>query len=296
MSINAEALFNHLGEPYEVAYGNSPDLDATVEAVLKLLSAQSTVLDVGCGTGKPVSHMLAEAGHHVHGIEISARMVEIARRQVPSGTFESADMRTYKPPHLRSLDAGRKQSGNSDIGFDAIFAVFSLFQITPGDTHAMVFRFAEWLERGSGILVLGVAPADSLPPGAGVEDATWGFTRLDGHTWMQLHTDEVFLSKDGWRALLRSAGLSVESERFFTFTPEDPEHHPAEDHWLLIARITEEVPLLGPYPYPSLAEGPQLERRCLGVGAWNDFTGRLKSVELDRIIGELVGSGETNAG
>ncbi|KAL2784709.1 hypothetical protein BJX66DRAFT_316269 [Aspergillus keveii] len=28
MSINAEALFNHLGEPYEVAYGNRPDLDA----------------------------------------------------------------------------------------------------------------------------------------------------------------------------------------------------------------------------------------------------------------------------
>jgi ubiquinone/menaquinone biosynthesis C-methylase UbiE len=61
MSINAEALFNHLGERYEVAYGNSPNLDATVEAVLKLLPAGSTVLDVGSGTGKPVSHMLARS-------------------------------------------------------------------------------------------------------------------------------------------------------------------------------------------------------------------------------------------
>ncbi|KAL3493984.1 S-adenosyl-L-methionine-dependent methyltransferase [Aspergillus germanicus] len=287
MSISAEALFNHLGERYEVAYGNSPNQDATVEAVLKLLPAQSTVLEVGCGTGKPVSHMLAEAGHYVHGIDISERMVGIASRQVPSGTFERAKMRTYKPPHLRSLDS--KQGGNCTAGFNTIFAVFSLFQITPGDTHGMAFRFAEWLKRGTGILVLGVAPADSLPPGAGVEDATWGFSRPDGNTWMQQKTDEVFLSKDGWRALLASAGLSVQLERFFTFTPQDPEHHPLEDHWLLVARRTEEGPLLGPYPYPSLEEGTQLERRCLDADAWREFSGRVKSAELNEMAGKLMG-------
>ncbi|KAL2856096.1 S-adenosyl-L-methionine-dependent methyltransferase [Aspergillus pseudodeflectus] len=293
MSINAEALFNHLGERYEAAYGNSPNLDATIEAVLKLLPDQSTVLDVGCGTGKPVSHMVAEAGHRVHGIDISERMVEIARRQVPSGTFGRADMRMYNPPHLRSLDSQPKPGADcTTVGFDAVFAVYSLYQITPGDTHAMVFRFAEWLKRGTGMLVLGVTPAESVPPGMGVEDATWGFVRCSAKTWMTQMTDEVFLSMDGWRALLRGAGLSIESERFFTFRPQDPEHNMPEDHWLLVARRTDEPALLGPHPYPHLGEGTQPERRGLDTGARREFSGRVKRDELEKIVGELVGDSQ----
>jgi SAM-dependent methyltransferase len=290
MSINAETLFNHLGERYEAAYGNSPNLDATIEAVLELLPAQSTVLNVGCGTGKPVSHMVAEAGHRVHGIDISERMVKIASRQVPSGIFEHADMRMYNPPHLLSPHSQPKPGADcTTVGFDAVFAVYSLYQITPGDTHAMLFRFAEWLKRGTGMLVLGVTPAEGLAPGMGVEDATWGFVRCSAKTWMTQMTDEVFLSMDGWRALLRGAGLSIESERLFTFRPQDPEHIMPEDHWLLVARRTDEPALLGPHPYLHLGEGTQPERRGLDPGSWRELSGRVKRDELEKIVGELMG-------
>jgi SAM-dependent methyltransferase len=165
MGMNAEALFNNIGEQYEATYGNSPNLNATVEAVLDLLPAQSIILDVGSGTGKPVSHMLAAAGHRVKGIDISERMVGIARCQVPEGIFERADMRTYKPPthsHHHSDDSQQREGSGSNSDFDTIFAVYSLYQVSPADTHAMIFRFAEWLKSETGILVLGVTPAESI--------------------------------------------------------------------------------------------------------------------------------------
>jgi hypothetical protein len=110
---------------------------------------------------------------------------------------------------------------------------------------------------------------------------------------MQQTTDAVYMSKEGWRALLRSAGLRIESERFFTFCPEDPEHDMLENHWLLVARRTEEAPLLGPYPYPHLVEGTQPERRCLDVCAWREFSGRLERDEVNGMVGKLVGDRRT---
>ena len=52
------------------------------------------VLDVGCGPGRH-AHELARRGIACHGIDISARFVELARDGAPPGaTFERADART----------------------------------------------------------------------------------------------------------------------------------------------------------------------------------------------------------
>jgi ubiquinone/menaquinone biosynthesis C-methylase UbiE len=39
------------------------------------------IADIGCGTGS-LSLLLAEAGHHVSGLDISSKMVEIARAKI----------------------------------------------------------------------------------------------------------------------------------------------------------------------------------------------------------------------
>ncbi|KAL6230199.1 hypothetical protein BDW75DRAFT_245038 [Aspergillus navahoensis] len=274
MAIGAEVLFNKLAQHYEDAYANSPNLCATVDMVINLLPQKSTILDVGCGTGKPVSQMLAAAGHNVNGIDIAEKMIEIARKQVP-GNFERADMRTYQPPQ-------------GPRTFDAVLAIYSLFQISSSETHAMAFKFAEWLKPG-GILVLGVTPSTSLPPGVGEWDATWDCVLYTDKPWMTETTDEIFLSEGGWRGLLKAAGLSVECERFFTFHPDDPIHQVPEDHLLLIARRTCEYPLLGPYPLPDSRPGPF----HLNAGAWRALSGLVCSANLVGTVGAFVGGGRT---
>lgn len=51
------------------------------------------LLDIGCGPGRH-AHELARRGIHCHGVDISERFVDIARRGAPAGaTFERLDAR-----------------------------------------------------------------------------------------------------------------------------------------------------------------------------------------------------------
>ncbi|KAJ5823671.1 hypothetical protein N7447_006011 [Penicillium robsamsonii] len=235
MELNAETLFDYLGKRYEDAFADSPNLCDFVRSAAQKLPKGATVLDVGCGTGRPVAHTLASAGHEVHGIDVSQEMVKIASSQV-QGTFQKADMREFNP----------------EIQFDAVFVILSLFQITPGETQSMTYKFAEWVKPG-GYVIVGVTPSTSLPANEFTYDSTWECARQMGKPWMDKYTNETFFSEEGWRKLLQSAGLSVESEVCYTFIPNDPDHKSSEVHHLLMAKKVEEQPLLGPYPLPSIS-------------------------------------------
>lgn len=61
------------------------------------------MLDVGCGPGRH-AHALARRGFEVVGVDISARFVELARREAPAGaTFVRADARALA--YDREFDA-----------------------------------------------------------------------------------------------------------------------------------------------------------------------------------------------
>jgi 2-polyprenyl-3-methyl-5-hydroxy-6-metoxy-1,4-benzoquinol methylase len=74
---------------------------------------RANVLDVGCGTGKPVAMTLAAAGHSVTGIDISDIMIALSQKAVPSGRFHLLDVKEYEPP--------------SGPPFDAVFNILCLF-------------------------------------------------------------------------------------------------------------------------------------------------------------------------
>ncbi|KAL4929423.1 S-adenosyl-L-methionine-dependent methyltransferase [Aspergillus undulatus] len=216
MASSAETLFDYLGERYQTAFSSSPYLRSTIRTAIEQLPLNSDVLDVGCGN--PTSCMLAAAGHNVHGIDASGEMVKIASRQVPSGNFEKADMRTFTPPE------GRR--------FDAVFPILSLYQLTPGELYSLCFKSAEWVKPG-GIVVFGVTSSTALGTGNGAYDPTCDCERYQGKPFMD----------------------TVEAETFYDFVPEDEKHKtPERDHFFITRREVDGEPFLGPYPLPNPAE------------------------------------------
>ena len=89
-----EPIADHLGAAYlrySFTKGTTQEVDFLVDA-LGLRPGQR-VLDVGCGPGRPVRRR-AGRGIAVHGVDISHRFIDLARREAPPGaTFERLDAR-----------------------------------------------------------------------------------------------------------------------------------------------------------------------------------------------------------
>ncbi|MBD0329152.1 MAG: class I SAM-dependent methyltransferase [Thermoleophilia bacterium] len=60
--------------------------------VLDRLAPGSAVLDLGCGNGLPAGPAIVARGHALLGVDVSARQVELARRNVAGAAVLQADM------------------------------------------------------------------------------------------------------------------------------------------------------------------------------------------------------------
>lgn len=149
------------------------------------LPASAAVLDLGCGCGVPVARFLADAGHHVTGIDISDVQIERARRLVPTGTFLRADAsRLHLPP----------------ASFDAVVCLYALIHVPLADQPRLIGSIASWLRPGGWLL-------------ATVGDSAWTGTEdnwLGGPATMWWsHADAAT-----YRDWLGQAGLTVTAEDF----------------------------------------------------------------------------------
>jgi cyclopropane fatty-acyl-phospholipid synthase-like methyltransferase len=110
--------------------------DTYLEDMLGRLPPDATILDLGCGTGKPILQYLVEKKLQVTGVDASSQMLGIAKANFPSAEFILQDMRL--------LHLNRK--------FDAIIAWHSFFHLQASDQPAMFQRFKEHLNP-NGILL-----------------------------------------------------------------------------------------------------------------------------------------------
>ena len=109
-----------------------------LEAIAAHLRPGGTVLDVGCGGGRPVAAFLSGRGFRVHGFDLSERMIELAKTNVPNATFVAGNM-------LDLVDG--------QFAVDGIVSFYAIFH-TPREQHqALLMRFASFLPRGGALLI-----------------------------------------------------------------------------------------------------------------------------------------------
>jgi SAM-dependent methyltransferase len=100
------------------------------------LPGRAAVLDIGCGSGLPVTRALA-ARFVVTGVDISAEQIKRARRNVPGARFLRGDI---------------MQLPFAPESFAGVVMIYSLFHL-PRDEHAPLFaRIAGWLRPGGWLL------------------------------------------------------------------------------------------------------------------------------------------------
>ena len=106
-------IFDAYAAYYDMIYRDKDYIGESryVEKALKRRGVDGPrLLELGCGTGRHAV-CLARAGYRIHGIDLSAHMVQQANAQMPKDladrlVFEQGDVRSARlPGHLGSFDA-----------------------------------------------------------------------------------------------------------------------------------------------------------------------------------------------
>lgn len=147
------------------------------------------VLDLGCGSGRPIGSYLADRGTRVTGVDAAHTMTALYAKNVPQARTIAADMRGLA----------------LDQQFDAILAWDSFFHLGADDQRQMFATFAAHAAPHAALLFTsGHMAGEAIGQ---VADAPIYHASLD---------------PEAYRALLKDAGFSV-----LRYTPEDPAcgHH-----------------------------------------------------------------------
>lgn len=151
---------------------------STVREWSKSLPRESSVLDLGCGFGEPISRVLVEEGFRVFGVDASPRLVDAFRSRFPNVPVECATV---------------EESTFFDRKFDAAVAWGLIFLLPEQEQAALIQKVAAALRPGGCFLF--TAEKTAL-------------------TWQDCLTDRVSisLSSNIYRALLEESGLTLTGE------------------------------------------------------------------------------------
>ena len=147
-----------------------------MDRFLTLIPAHSHILDLGCGSAKPIAAYLIEQANTVTGVDSSDVMIEMAKKNFPEHTWILADMRT--------VDLDRK--------FDAILAWDSFFHLTQQDQRDMFEIFNQYTKAGAALMFTS-GPSQGEAIGEMFGDALY----------------HASLAPEEYRALLKQSGFKV---------------------------------------------------------------------------------------
>jgi len=112
-----------------------------VDALLDGVAPGAAVLDLGCGTGRPIAQYIVSRAMALTGVDQSIRQLEIARSRLPGATWIHAT--------IEECVADEALRGR----FAAIVCHDALFHIPRAAHETLVQRFAALLQSGGRLMV-----------------------------------------------------------------------------------------------------------------------------------------------
>jgi cyclopropane fatty-acyl-phospholipid synthase-like methyltransferase len=153
-----------------------------LDLLLERTPTGANVLDLGCGTGRPIAEYLVARQCHVTGVDQSAAMLQLARSRMPEQHWVLSSLENFEP----------------DGEFAAIIAWDSLFHIARDEHAAILARVRAVMPHG-GRFALTVGGSEH----PAFTDTMFGHTFFyDSH------------SPDAAMALLVSSGFTIIHSEF----------------------------------------------------------------------------------
>jgi 2-polyprenyl-3-methyl-5-hydroxy-6-metoxy-1,4-benzoquinol methylase len=125
--MSLKSTYNRIAEEWHRDHHDDDWWVKGTDTFASLLKPGATILDVGCGAGVK-SKYLIEKGFRITGIDFSEKMIEIAKQNVPDGTFSVKDI--YALTELSST-------------FDGVFAQAVLLHIPKKNILAVMKSLAD---------------------------------------------------------------------------------------------------------------------------------------------------------
>lgn len=132
-----EESYDKMGETYH-NFRNNEKFNTELVKFTELLPSSAQVLDAGCGVGTPVSQFLVRKGFQVTGVDISKKMIDLAKENVPEATFYHRNILTLDFPN---------------DSFEGIICIYTLWHI-PRTNHSSILENFHRMLKDNGILVL----------------------------------------------------------------------------------------------------------------------------------------------
>ncbi|MEM7657764.1 MAG: class I SAM-dependent methyltransferase [Bacteroidota bacterium] len=125
--------YDAMGESYHQRRVNKQAVNyAYFDQLSSYWPTSGTVLDLGCGGGVPVTKYFFDKGLTVSGVDISPAMIDIARKEIPEGTFQVGDM--------ANLDFPAES-------FDLIVSTFAIIHVQREKHAALFAHLYTWLKE-----------------------------------------------------------------------------------------------------------------------------------------------------
>ncbi|MDP2873631.1 MAG: class I SAM-dependent methyltransferase [Bacillota bacterium] len=156
---------------YRVSAELSPFERRFVGGLAAMLAPGAEILDWGCGPGVPYDLHLAWSGFRLTGVDICAKHIAAAKRNVPAAAFIEGDFTSHQPPGP----------------VDALVCLYALFHV-PREEHSALLARAYRLVKPGGFLLITVGVHRT----AGVEiergwcGATMAWSSFDAETNLRM--------------------------------------------------------------------------------------------------------------
>lgn len=171
------------GYPFEGYY----DVLEKVHDKVKILK-DTKVLDIGIGTGA-LTRLFYKKGAEIYGVDFSDKMLELAKENMPDGTFYRFDFKNGLPGELEG------------VKFDFIVSSYALHHINDEEKINFIMLLKNYLKKHGKIIIADVAfmTEDDLQR-----------VKAETGVWDE---DEFYMTSQKMLPALREKGLNAEFEQ-----------------------------------------------------------------------------------